>query len=63
MWIVKRRFKNETVPLEIVQTIAHMMLKALDYLHTECQVIHTGKLSQLAVEIGPFMRIDRSQAG
>lgn len=45
LWIFKRRFEGNTIPSEILKVMVEMMLLGLDYLHTECKIIHTGKYS------------------
>ena len=36
-----RRFDHRGLPTEIVRRVAKQILQALDYLHRECQIIHT----------------------
>ncbi len=42
LWLLCHRFVGGVIPSEILRTIVQMILAGLDYLHTECQVIHTG---------------------
>lgn len=37
------RFSNQKLPLPIFKLFTYCLLQALDYLHTECHLIHTGK--------------------
>jgi serine/threonine-protein kinase SRPK3 len=46
LWMTQTRFKTGTIPPEILKVVLHMILHGLDYLHTECQVIHTGTSRQ-----------------
>lgn len=36
------RYAGGVIPPEILKILARMMLHALDYLHSECHIIHTG---------------------
>lgn len=38
-----QRWQDGVMPLEIFKIILQEILQALDYLHTECHIIHTGK--------------------
>lgn len=42
-----QRWENGVMPPEIFKIILQEILQALDYLHTECHTIHTGKNSYL----------------
>ncbi|WEW58154.1 hypothetical protein PRK78_003621 [Emydomyces testavorans] len=41
LWLYQTRFEGDVVPPEALKCQVHMILKALDYLHSECHVIHT----------------------
>lgn len=41
----QRRLPKQRLPLLLFKSYAFLTLQALDYLHTECHLIHTGKLS------------------
>lgn len=43
----------EKLPAPIVATALHRLLLALDYLHTECHMAHTGNLAP-SVRLVPF---------
>ncbi|WEW61364.1 hypothetical protein PRK78_006854 [Emydomyces testavorans] len=45
MWLFQRRFKAQRLPLGIVKAYLLVLLAGLDYLHSECKVVHTGKCS------------------
>lgn len=42
LWITKSRFNKNTFPPEILKIVIQMLLQGLDYLHTCCNVVHTG---------------------
>jgi len=41
----QRNCKRGRLPLEMVRPIARQLLLALDYIHSHCRLIHTGKQS------------------
>ncbi|RMJ14693.1 hypothetical protein CDV36_005596 [Fusarium kuroshium] len=41
LWLYRRRYTGNVIPPEILKILVQMILHALDYLHTECQIIHT----------------------
>jgi serine/threonine protein kinase len=41
--LFQRRFIDQKLPLPIVKTYLLMLLAGLDYLHSECRVVHTGR--------------------
>ncbi|PLN77917.1 kinase-like domain-containing protein [Aspergillus taichungensis] len=41
LWIFQRRFVDRMVPLPIAKAYIYFLLVGLDYLHSECQVVHT----------------------
>lgn len=43
---------HRQVPITVIKPLLEFMLSALDYLHTECHVIHTGMLiARLKIEL------------
>lgn len=42
LWLYSKRYVGGVIPPEILKILVQMMLHALDYLHSECRVIHTG---------------------
>lgn len=42
------------MPPEIFKIILQEILHGLDYLHTECRIIHTGKYSSFGQKCGSF---------
>lgn len=45
LWLFQTRLRNQRFPLSLLKGYIKLLLKGLDYLHSECNVIHTGKLS------------------
>lgn len=39
----QRRFDNRKMPLPLIKTYIRALLTGLDYLHTNCKTVHTGK--------------------
>lgn len=44
LWLYRRRYIGNVIPPDILKILVQMILHALDYLHTECHIIHTGNL-------------------
>jgi hypothetical protein len=42
LWMLKRRFEGNTIPLDVLKPVSKLVLEGLRYLHDECHVIHTG---------------------
>ncbi|KAF2724690.1 kinase-like protein [Polychaeton citri CBS 116435] len=42
LWLYRQRYVGRVVPTEILKTIVQMILHGVDYLHSECHVIHTA---------------------
>jgi len=40
LWLIRKR-KHKGIPLSLVKTITKQVLEGLDYMHTQCGVIHT----------------------
>ena len=57
LWLVKDRFEENVIPSEILKIMAQMLLQGLDYLHTECHVIHTGRQDVFCSNTGACRRI------
>jgi hypothetical protein len=45
LWLYRERFIGNVIPPEILKIMLQMVLHGLDYLHSECHVIHTGTYS------------------
>ncbi|EHY60976.1 Serine/threonine-protein kinase SRPK [Exophiala dermatitidis] len=41
LWLYQRRFIDDVIPLSRIKIILQMVLLGLDYLHSECHIIHT----------------------
>ncbi|PIG81996.1 protein kinase domain protein [Aspergillus arachidicola] len=41
LWMLKRRFEGNTIPLDVLKPVSKFILEGLRYLHTECHIIHT----------------------
>ncbi|KAL5339543.1 kinase-like domain-containing protein [Aspergillus crustosus] len=41
LWMLKRRFEGNTIPLDVLKPVSKLILEGLQYLHTECHIIHT----------------------
>ncbi|GES59032.1 protein kinase [Aspergillus terreus] len=41
LWILQRRFVDRQLPLPLAKAYIYFLLVGLDYLHTECKVVHT----------------------
>ena len=42
LWLFERRCKNGRFTLGLIKGYLRLLLMGLDYLHTECHIIHTG---------------------
>ena len=56
-WIFQRRFIVHNVPLPLVKAYIYFLLVGLDYLHSECKVIHGGEC--LPLLYCTYFRIER----
>lgn len=43
LWILQRRFVDRKLPLPIAKAYIYFLLVGLDYLHSECKVVHAGE--------------------
>ncbi len=43
IWLFRQRLKNERIPMDLLKRYLIILLYALDYLHSECHVLHTGR--------------------
>ena len=43
LWLLQRRFESKRFPLSMAKGYILILLAGLDYLHSECRVVHTGK--------------------
>ena len=42
LWIYQRRFDGGVIPSNILKIMLRMILHGLDYIHSECHIIHAG---------------------
>ncbi|RSL67614.1 hypothetical protein CEP53_002903 [Fusarium sp. AF-6] len=60
LWLYRRRYTGNFIPPEILKILVQMILHGLDYLHTECQIIHTDlKPDNIMVKIEDASIFDR----
>ncbi|KAE8316139.1 kinase-like domain-containing protein [Aspergillus transmontanensis] len=41
LWLYRKRFIGDVIPSSVLKIILQMILHGLDYLHSECHIIHT----------------------
>ncbi|RAH57952.1 kinase-like protein [Aspergillus piperis CBS 112811] len=41
LWMLRRRFQGDVLPLDALRPVAKLILEGLGYLHSGCQVVHT----------------------
>ncbi|OJJ45147.1 hypothetical protein ASPZODRAFT_2111073 [Penicilliopsis zonata CBS 506.65] len=41
LWILKARFQGNVIPPDTLRLVSKMIIEGLDYLHSQCPVIHT----------------------
>jgi len=44
LWLWQRHFDGSVIPPKVLKPILQMTLTGLDYLHSECRVVHGGML-------------------
>lgn len=42
LWMLKRRFHGNVLPLDVLKPVAKMIIEGLCYLHSQCHIVHTG---------------------
>lgn len=55
LWILQRRFVDRKLPLPIAKAYIYFLLVGLDYLHSECKVVHGGE--SLPPISGPILTV------
>ena len=43
LWLFQWRWENNKLPPAFLKVYLRFLLRGLDYLHSECRIIHTGK--------------------
>ncbi|PYI02908.1 kinase domain protein [Aspergillus sclerotiicarbonarius CBS 121057] len=41
LWMLRQRFHENVLPLDVMKPVARMILEGLCYLHSQCHIIHT----------------------
>lgn len=44
LWLLQTRIYGQRFPVSVVKGFVKLLLKGLVYLHTECHVVHAGKV-------------------
>ena len=52
IWLLGRRLGTVAVPPTVLKAFLKLVLQGLDFLHSECHIIHTGKLPSNGWERG-----------
>jgi serine/threonine-protein kinase SRPK3 len=42
LWLVKTRFRDGTIPVNILKILLQEILQGLDFLHSDCKIVHAG---------------------
>lgn len=65
LWLFQNRCRDQKLPLGLLKGYLKLLLEGLDYLHSECKIIHTGMSSTLHHGFGPrcvyVLMVPRSQ--
>ncbi|KAH9818206.1 dis1-suppressing protein kinase dsk1 [Teratosphaeria destructans] len=60
LWLYQRRYIGGVIPPEILKILLQMILHGLDYLHTECQIIHADlKPDNIMIKLEDDTILDR----
>jgi serine/threonine protein kinase len=60
---IVRLYKSKGLPMPLVKIITKQVLMALDYLHTDCSVIHTDlKPENVLLRVNPILAVDQLNA-
>jgi serine/threonine protein kinase len=57
LWLFRRRSENGKLPMALLKVCLSFLLRGLDYLHSECHIIHTGEFE---TTLGPRLFYYRS---
>lgn len=47
LWIFQQRLPEDKIPPPLLKAYLRIILKAFDYLHSECHIIHTDEFTCL----------------
>ena len=53
IWLLQRRFPDDRYPSDLLKWTLKYVLSGLDYLHSECHVIHTGEFVVIMLTVVP----------
>ncbi|QPH01212.1 hypothetical protein C2857_005411 [Epichloe festucae Fl1] len=61
LWLYCKRWPGGVIPPEVLKVMIQMMLLGIDYLHSECQLIHTDlKLDNIMIKVEDPIILERS---
>lgn len=43
LWLLRSRLENRKFPLSLLKGYVELLLKGLDYLHSECHIVHSSR--------------------
>lgn len=49
IWLLERRCRNGRFSSSLIRAYPRLLLTGLDYLHSECHIVHTGRLTAIHV--------------
>ncbi|CAK44789.1 uncharacterized protein An04g08230 [Aspergillus niger] len=53
LWMLKQRFHDDVLPLDVLKPVAKLILEGLGYLHSQCQIVHTGIIINNSLDLKP----------
>ncbi|KAL9019501.1 MAG: hypothetical protein Q9185_003201 [Variospora sp. 1 TL-2023] len=59
IWLMNERFKGKVIPSGILKVMIQMLLHGLDYLHTECHIVHTDITALLGPPPQDFLALGK----
>lgn len=51
LWLFQRPCRGRKFPLGLLKAYVRLLLQGLEYLHSECNIIHTGRLLFLSSSV------------
>jgi hypothetical protein len=62
LWLLQQRMPNGKIPAPLLKVYLGIFLQALDYLHSECHIIHTGEFQRTFELVSlPYYRSQNGQ--